>query len=241
MTHGAQEAIFLFFFSIPRRDDHVIAFKPGWSQSWEVSRLLGAQVTLFPIDPFRGPDLDRVSSSLNSRSKAIFLNFPSNPTAYSPSEDQLSHIIDLANFHGLYVVFDDEYKIALNKSTVSKCERAISVVYRSCMGCQAFDWAFGDPDLIGRMAENKHFTTISNSHYIEAMASRGLAQREFYIVMLTYGSLLRALFCRGPLKRLAPKILLQSPKHRSHGSGWIIKTFRLSTSAIWSFKGRRFC
>ena len=45
ITHGSQEALYLFYGCHLGPGDHVITLTPGWQQSWEVPLHLGADVT----------------------------------------------------------------------------------------------------------------------------------------------------------------------------------------------------
>jgi aspartate/methionine/tyrosine aminotransferase len=54
-------------------------------------------------------DLDRLFDAANQRTKAIFLNSPSNPTGWTARHDELQAILEFARQRGLWIVADEVY------------------------------------------------------------------------------------------------------------------------------------
>ena len=54
-------------------------------------------------------DLDRLFAAATPRTKAIFLNSPTNPTGWTAHRDQLVAILDFARSRGLWIVADEVY------------------------------------------------------------------------------------------------------------------------------------
>ncbi len=184
VTHGAQEALFLFYFSFLGFGDHVIAFKPGWKQSWEAPKKLGANVTSIELDPSAGLDIDGIRQAIRPETKAILLNSPCNPTGYSLSDSEEEALLDLAKSFNITLVCDDEYRVFLDNSIVNKDLEALSVSSLSKIyGLPGLrlGWALGNKVTIEKMRHNKHLTSISNSSYIEQIACNILKNRTSYI------------------------------------------------------------
>ena len=54
-------------------------------------------------------DLDRLFDAANAKTKAIFLNSPSNPTGWTARRDELAAILEFARQRGLWIVADEVY------------------------------------------------------------------------------------------------------------------------------------
>ena len=50
ITNGSQEALYLFYNSFLTMNDEVIAFSPGWQQSWEVTKNIGCKVRILKLN-----------------------------------------------------------------------------------------------------------------------------------------------------------------------------------------------
>ena len=57
ITHGGQEALYLFYRSFLRPEDHVITFTPGWSQSWVIPEQIGCKLSIIPLTSNNNFDL----------------------------------------------------------------------------------------------------------------------------------------------------------------------------------------
>lgn len=184
ITHGAQEALFLYYFTYLSPGDNIITFKPGWKQSWDAPAKLGADITTLDIDPFAPFDMAALAQAIRLETKAIILNSPSNPTGHMLSQDEQNAIIRLAESKGLHLVCDDEYLVSLDSSLANRFLNGLSVSSLSKIyGLPGLrlGWVVADRDIISMLRENKHLTTISNSSYIENIATDVLKHRHAHI------------------------------------------------------------
>ncbi len=109
---GCTGSILLSMLALVNPGDEVIISDPCFVVYEPVVRIAGATPVFVLIDEeneFRMLPED-VEKAISPRTKLIFLNSPSNPTAGVQSEEDLKGIADLAINHDLYVISDEVYE-----------------------------------------------------------------------------------------------------------------------------------
>lgn len=112
VTVGCKEAIALTLLAYFEPGDEVIVPDPLWDTYEHGVRFVGATPISMPLDADDdfAPDLDRLGGLVTSRTKAIVLVSPSNPTGAVWSRDVLSGLASLAVKHDLLVIADEIYE-----------------------------------------------------------------------------------------------------------------------------------
>ena len=94
----------------------IIIPTPAWPNFPSALIVAGARPVEVPMDfsmhgAHRGwsLDLDRLAGAVTPRTRALFINTPSNPTGWSASQAELEAILDLARKHGLWIIADEIY------------------------------------------------------------------------------------------------------------------------------------
>jgi len=54
-------------------------------------------------------DRDRLAAAVTPRTRAIFINSPSNPTGWMASADDIAFVLDLDRRHGIWIIADEIY------------------------------------------------------------------------------------------------------------------------------------
>jgi aspartate/methionine/tyrosine aminotransferase len=181
ITHGAQEALYLFYRSFLSPGDHVITTTPGWQQAWTVPEHIGCEVTTHAWEPGAPFDVDLLASALRPSTRLLILNSPGNPSGRSVDPHTWDRIVELAREHGLWIVNDEEYLLDFDASVAHRYERAVSVSSLSKVyGLPALrlGWAVAPPEVIEPMVNYKRYTTVSNSLVAERIAAAVLADRD---------------------------------------------------------------
>jgi aspartate aminotransferase len=112
VTVGAKTALFELALALFERGQEVVVPSPCWVSFPEQIRFAGASPVLAPTaveDGFRihaGPLLEAVTS----RTRAILLNSPCNPTGGVISPEDLRRVVAFAAEHGLMVISDETYE-----------------------------------------------------------------------------------------------------------------------------------
>jgi N-succinyldiaminopimelate aminotransferase len=113
VTAGATEAIAASILALAGPDDEVVVFEPYYDSYPACIALAGARrrtVTLERDGAGWGFDPGALRAAITSRTKAILLNTPHNPTGKVFDADDLAVIADLAREHDLTVIADEVYE-----------------------------------------------------------------------------------------------------------------------------------
>lgn len=112
VTCGAIEAIAATLFAVVSPGDEVIVASPTYASYLPSIRLAGARPRFVALDEDRNFDLDTtaIAAAIGSRTRAILLCNPNNPTGTVYSVEQTAELMRLAELHDLLVVTDEVYK-----------------------------------------------------------------------------------------------------------------------------------
>ncbi|WP_405387458.1 aminotransferase class I/II-fold pyridoxal phosphate-dependent enzyme [Streptomyces sp. NBC_01102] len=132
---GAAEALFLLANALLSPGDHAVVISPAFESVHRIAPALGATVTPVPLDPAHGwrLDLDAVRRALRPSTRALFVNFPHNPTGALPSRAEFEALVALGAEAGVTIVSDEVYRhlefdpAATLPAACDLDERAVSV------------------------------------------------------------------------------------------------------------------
>lgn len=112
VTGGGMQAIQIAVRMVSGAGDEVLVPTPAWPN-------IAAAIGVGAARPVEVPmtfgnagwtlDLDRLFDAANQRTKAIFLNSPSNPTGWTARHDEHQAILEFARQRGLWIVADEVY------------------------------------------------------------------------------------------------------------------------------------
>lgn len=111
VTTGASEAIELCLTALLNRGDNFLMPTPGYPLYTAVQSKLELEPNPYYLDEASGwqPDIEDIKSKVNSRTKAIVLINPNNPTGSVYRKENLLQIIDIALEHNLVIIADEIY------------------------------------------------------------------------------------------------------------------------------------
>jgi len=110
VTNGVSEALEMITASIVEPGDEVLIPGPYYPPYASYVRLFGGIPIEFSVDLHNStPDLDDIRKKISSRTVAICLISPNNPTGAVFSEKSLKDLVDIANEHDLYIICDEIY------------------------------------------------------------------------------------------------------------------------------------
>jgi aspartate aminotransferase len=112
-TVGASEALSFTMNSICDPGDEVIIPEPFYANYNGFA--LASDVNVIPItskieDNFALPSIHEFEKKINSKTKAILLCNPCNPTGYVYSQEEIKNIANLAKKNDLFIVVDEVYR-----------------------------------------------------------------------------------------------------------------------------------
>ena len=112
ITNGAMHALYVTFQCLLEEGDEVIVPEPLWTEIGENIRLAGGvlnSVTLKKETNYTY-SYEEIYKRINSKTKAIFINSPQNPTGAVQSKNELIRIAELAAEKGLWLISDEAYE-----------------------------------------------------------------------------------------------------------------------------------
>lgn len=114
VTGSGMHAIQLALDAVAGNGDEVVYLSPAWPNFAAAASLAGAipvAVTLDQSGNGWSCDVDKIEAAITPRTKALFVNTPSNPTGWTADRETLQAILDLARERGLWIIADEIYSL----------------------------------------------------------------------------------------------------------------------------------
>ena len=112
ITNGGMHALYCTFRTILNRGDEVILPKPNWTATSWMIELSGGKAVWVPLRVelnYRW-DIEEVRSRVTSKTRAILVNSPHNPTGGVMTRADYESLLELAKEFDLYIVSDEAYE-----------------------------------------------------------------------------------------------------------------------------------
>lgn len=113
VTTGGSEATFFAFMGCFNPGDEVIVVEPYYANYSGFAVESGTKLVALTTrieDEFRLPTVGDIADKITSKTKAILVCNPSNPTGCSFSKTELEGLADLAKRHDLFLIGDEVYR-----------------------------------------------------------------------------------------------------------------------------------
>ena len=113
VTSGASEALFFTLGSIMDPGDEIIIPEPFYANYNGFSIANGikiAPITSTIDDNFSLPKISEFKKLINSKTKAILICNPNNPTGYLYSKDEIKKLVDIVKEYDLFLIADEVYR-----------------------------------------------------------------------------------------------------------------------------------
>jgi len=114
VTAGGMQAIQLAINAMAGAGDEMLYLTPAWPNFAGAAGVAGATPVAVDLDFSDNGwslDVERVEAAVTPRTRAIFVNSPSNPTGWTADLDTLKAILDLARRHNLWIIADEIYAL----------------------------------------------------------------------------------------------------------------------------------
>ena len=110
VTNGVSEGLDMVVSSIVEDGNEVLLPGPYYPPYASYVRLHGGKPIEFAVNLQNSqPDIDDIKSKITTRTVAICLISPNNPTGLIFNENSLKQIVDIANEYSLYIICDEIY------------------------------------------------------------------------------------------------------------------------------------
>jgi len=113
ITIGGSEAIHFSFSVVSDPEGEIIIPEPFYTNYNGFAACADVKIvplTLSVEDGFRLPAIDAIAAKITSKTRAILLNSPSNPTGTVYTPEELERVVALALEHDLFIIADEVYK-----------------------------------------------------------------------------------------------------------------------------------
>ena len=112
VTVGLSEAVFAVLATILEEGDEILVPDPVWLNYINVPNLLGAKAVTYGLTEETGfqMNLEEVKAKITSKTRAIVIITPNNPTGGVLSEDVLEELAEIAVSNDLMVISDEVYE-----------------------------------------------------------------------------------------------------------------------------------
>lgn len=181
VTCGSAEANFLAMWTLLEAGDEIALMLPNYMQIWGLARSLGVTVRPFHLRPKGGRwglDLEELEAAVTTKTKAIVVCNPNNPTGATLSESEMDTIVKLGERSGAWIYADEVYKgVELDgverPSFYGRAERvAVASGLSKALAHPGLrvGWLVGPPDLIAAAWHRNDYTTITTSVLSEKVA-----------------------------------------------------------------------
>lgn len=110
ITNGASQGIDSILRTILVEGDEVILPTPIYSGYESIVHLSGAKV--IPLDTSDSgfiPDPAKMEAAITNNTKAIILNYPSNPTGTTMKKEQMEKLVSILKQHNIFIISDEIY------------------------------------------------------------------------------------------------------------------------------------
>lgn len=194
ITNGAIAANFLVLYTLVAPGDHVICQYPTYEQLYQVPASIGAEVSLWKMNPSNKwkLDVEELKSMTKENTKLFILNNPNNPTGAIIPKPQLEAIIEYAQEKGIMILCDEVYRPVFHSILPSSDDfppSAINMGYENVIVTGSFSKAYSlagirtgwivskNQAVIEEIAHLRHYTTISVSQLDQAVAAEAVSDR----------------------------------------------------------------
>ncbi len=110
VTSGAKSGVFLALTTILNPGDEVIIQAPFWPSYTEQIKIVGGSPIIIPATESCRLDIIAIEQNISSKTKAIIITSPNNPSGVIYNTEELQAIIQVAEKHDLYIISDEIYK-----------------------------------------------------------------------------------------------------------------------------------
>lgn len=113
VTTGGSEALLFALMAVADPGDEVLVFEPTYANYFGFARMTSVgivPVTLRPETGYHLPADEEIESRISSRTRALLVTTPGNPTGAVFTYDELERLARIAEHHDLFLISDETYR-----------------------------------------------------------------------------------------------------------------------------------
>lgn len=195
ISTGGKQCLFNALMALTNPGDEILIAKPYWVSYPDLITLSGGNCVV--VDTREEEDykftLENLESSLTSKTKAIIVNSPNNPTGTVYSREELESIADFCKKHDVFIISDEIYEpliygeekhisIASLSDDAYKRTVVINALSKAyAMTGWRLGYAAGPKDLIKIMGNIQSHTTSNSTSFVQYAAVEALNGDQSFI------------------------------------------------------------
>ncbi len=145
ITAGNMQAMTNLFRTLIDPDDEIIVTDPCFPSHIQQIKLSGGRPVYWPLDEDNDWELDtsKLPDLINTKTKAIVIVSPSNPTGKIFDRQTLVNTVEMARQHGLLLIIDDPYHHFIHENNDKYFNPAsLKEMFDSIIYCYSFSKAY---------------------------------------------------------------------------------------------------
>lgn len=185
-AQGCLQANELVMNTLLEKEDEVITVVPGYQQFVDIPRSIGCKVHVIGLcERDWQVDIESFEQYINSNTKMIILNNPSNPTGTEYSKQFLMRLIDLCRVNDIYILCDEVYRGLNDELSISDIyEKGISTSSLSKVFSLAglrLGWVKANEDVIHQINIRRDYSMISTGPLVDKLGLIALKHKDILI------------------------------------------------------------
>ena len=188
------EANFTLMNVLLQRGDHVICLSPMYQSLYQVAKSIGCKVNFWKPETSGNKwyfDPARLENLITPKTKMIIINFPHNPTGYSPSPSDLDAMVSIARKHGIVLFSDEMYRFLVHNP--QNDTRSVCDIYENAVSLWGTAKTFGlaglrlgwltsqNKDILNKVEAFKDYLSICNNAPSEILATIALNNKDKFV------------------------------------------------------------
>jgi len=110
ITNGGSQALTLAFASIFNPGDELVILSPNFISYFYLGNFFGVRVIEIERNNDYSPNFENMKASITSKTKAILINSPNNPTGYVLTPEEINQLAEIVRKNDLYLITDEVYE-----------------------------------------------------------------------------------------------------------------------------------
>lgn len=122
VTSSGTNAIHLALMSILEDGDEVVAITPIWKNLIGITELAGGKIIDVAMEQKNGAwvlDLEKFFAAVTSKTKAMMIVSPNNPTGWVMSSEEIQAVLEFARARGIWIIADEVYGRTMHEKLVA--------------------------------------------------------------------------------------------------------------------------
>lgn len=186
-AQGCLQANELVMNTLLEKGDEVIAIVPGYQQFVDIPKSIGCKVHLIELNEVNWQaSVEKFKEIMNSQTKMIILNNPSNPTGTEYSNEFLNELIEICEPNDTYILCDEVYRGLNNEVSISDMyENGISTSSLSKVFSLAglrLGWIKANEYMIHKINVRRDYSMISTGPLVDTLGRLALKHKDELIL-----------------------------------------------------------